>query len=69
MVIRELIQELQKYPSETRVLVDGYETGYDDIEEVLPSRVCPYNGADYDGSYRYAKNFDDNSFDVLVLSR
>lgn len=31
MTVKELIEELKKYPPETRVVVDGYEGGYDDV--------------------------------------
>ena len=34
MTIKELIQHLQKHPSDTRVVVSGYEDGYNDIIEV-----------------------------------
>ncbi|RZD18995.1 MAG: hypothetical protein EVG15_02515 [Candidatus Acididesulfobacter diazotrophicus] len=30
----ELIKELKKYPPETRVVIPGYEGGYDDIKEL-----------------------------------
>ena len=31
MTINELVQLLETYPPETRVVVDGYEDGYDDL--------------------------------------
>ena len=36
MTIEELIRILQTYPQDTRVVVDGYEGGYDDIS---PERI------------------------------
>lgn len=33
MQIKKLIEILQKYPTETQVMVDGYEGGFDEIEE------------------------------------
>lgn len=38
MTVAELIAELQQYPSTARVIVDGYEGGYDDVAGV---RACP----------------------------
>ena len=32
MNVGELIQLLNAYPSDLRVMVDGYEEGYDDLE-------------------------------------
>lgn len=34
MTAAELIEQLQKLPPEIRVLVEGYEDGYDDIDEI-----------------------------------
>ena len=39
MTTGELIQLLAQYPDNLRVVVDGYEEGYDDIEPELVS-VC-----------------------------
>ena len=36
MTIGELIRILQTYPQDTRVVVDGYEGGFDDI---VPERI------------------------------
>ena len=35
MTIEELIRILQTYPQNLRVVVDGYEEGYDDLEQHL----------------------------------
>ena len=35
MKIADLIRILQTYPQDLRVVVDGYEDGYDDLEEAL----------------------------------
>lgn len=37
MTIEELIRILQTYPQDTRVVVDGYEEGFDDLE---PHLIC-----------------------------
>ena len=31
MTVAELIQQLQRHPPDLRVVVDGYENGYDDL--------------------------------------
>jgi hypothetical protein len=41
MTTQELICELTKYPPETRVVVQGYEGGFDDISVVQPISVQP----------------------------
>ncbi len=32
MTVKELINKLQSYPTDVRVVVEGYEGGYDDID-------------------------------------
>jgi hypothetical protein len=64
MTARELIEALSAEPPETRVLVDGYEEGYDDcqvtVEIVLRHPTSWWAGdyEDYEGGER-----------VLVLAR
>ena len=41
MTTHELIAELQKLPPETRVVVSGYEDGYDDISRLWSLSVVP----------------------------
>ena len=36
MTVRQLIDLLERYPSDTRVVVNGYEQGYDDL---FPSQI------------------------------
>lgn len=36
MTVKELVELLEKYPEDLRVVVNGYEDGYDDI---LPERI------------------------------
>lgn len=35
MKIKELIKVLEKYDTEMRVIVNGYESGYDEIEKAI----------------------------------
>jgi len=41
MTVNELIAELQKHPPENRVVVSGYEEGFDDISRLCPVRISP----------------------------
>lgn len=53
MTVKELIDQLRTLPPETRVLVEGYETGYDDIVELRPLKVFRYrNAQEWDGEYQ-----------------
>lgn len=53
MTAEELIRQLQALPPETPVLVEGYETGCDEIVELQPLEVFRYPRAqDWDGQYQ-----------------
>ena len=57
MKVKELIEELQKFDPETIVVVDGYETGFDEIKEVHlidKLKKLPPEKAYYDGEYQEA---------------
>lgn len=56
MNVRELIVELSKLPNQEQlILVDGYETGYDDITKVKEIDVEKhYDPAGCDGVWTYA---------------
>lgn len=41
MTVSELIAALKNYPSDTRVIVMGYESGYDDITMVKQIAIMP----------------------------
>ncbi len=46
MTVEELIAVLQKYPSDLRVVVNGYEEGYDDLapEQITQTRIVLNTG-------------------------
>jgi len=72
--IEELIKILQKYPSELEVLVDGYENGFDDIEEFRIKRLRLQKldeSKDYDGDYEESEVAKNNNlvFEAIILSR
>ena len=62
MTVSELIQRLQTYPGDTRVLTLGYEGGLDDIDVKWDSVVFNTNSKDtwYIGKHDYARMVDDN---------
>ena len=45
MTAEELIEHLKLLPPETPVLVEGYETGFDDIVELTSEQVVRYRRA------------------------
>ena len=50
MTVNELIAELRKQPPETRVLVSGYEEGFDDISRVTSLSIAPKpNAKEWEG--------------------
>ena len=66
MKIKELIEQLQKYPDNLRVLVNGYEMGYDDFEinTQYISKIYP-EPARWAGDYKK----DDAGEYCVILSR
>jgi hypothetical protein len=72
MTVSELIAALQSYPPDTRVVVLGYESGYDDITEVREMGIVPgVNPAWYNGRYDNAppERADQAERAVLVYGR
>lgn len=62
MTIKELIQELQKYPEDMTVLVEGYENGYDDVYHIVEADfIKKKRPMWYDGDYDKINNTDDTS--------
>ena len=44
MNVQQLIEELQKYPPDLRVIRKGYESGFDDLSELeLTEIIVDYN--------------------------
>lgn len=74
MEIKKLIEILQKYPPEIQVMVDGYEGGYDKIEEKNIKKITVKkldNHADYQGEFEdseLAKN-QNPAFEALIFGR
>lgn len=72
MTVKELIAALQNYPSDTRVIVLGYENGYDDITLVKQIAIMPGEKPEwYKGRYDEApqEKADHAEQAVLVYGR
>ena len=78
MTVKELVEFLQKYPDDLRVVVNGYEDGYDDIS---PERVSTrkieldagthdWEGQHGDPPYESEASIDDAKIvDALIFHR
>jgi len=71
--ISQLIEELSKYPPDTRVMIHGYEDGFNDCNGVGFAKVKLnvntewYSGAhDLHDSY-HARNMDKPIIDVVII--
>ncbi|WBU42680.1 MULTISPECIES: hypothetical protein [Marinobacter] len=66
MTAEELIVQLRKLRPETLVLVEGYETGFDDIVELTPEKVVRYRHAqEWDGEYQTLDRFSNTGTERL----
>lgn len=58
MKVKELIEQLQNFDPEQLVVVDGYETGYDEVKKIYlidNLKKLPEDKAYYDGEYQEAE--------------
>ena len=63
MTVSELIAELRKQPPENRVVVSGYEEGFDDISRLTSISVAPKpNAKEWEGRWQ-----DDESGETAIL--
>ena len=53
MIVKELIQLLQNHDPDKKVLVRGYEGGYNEVTEIIPMDIFPHpqQKASYNGEY------------------
>jgi hypothetical protein len=66
MTVLELIQQLQTLPPEAKVVVRGYEEGYNDILQLKQVSVMPkVNAFWWDGEYE--ESSDTNAIDAIEL--
>ena len=66
MTAIELIKNLQKLPPETRIIVSGYEDGFNDIIELKKVKIKKdVNEHWYEGAH--AENNESDSIDAVLL--
>ena len=66
MTVRELINHLQTLPPDTKVVVRGYEDGYNDILHLKKVSIKPNpNSYTWDGEYEDSSDTD--AFDAVNL--
>ena len=56
MKVKELIQKLSQYDPEMRVVVDGYECGYDEVDEIRTIHIAPNPNVeekDWEGEFEF----------------
>jgi hypothetical protein len=59
MTVAELIQQLQTLPPETKVVIRGYEDGYNDILQLKTVKIKPKVDAYwFDGEYEDSTDAD-----------
>lgn len=68
MTAAELIERLKTLPPESTVLVQGYETGYDDIVNLKSVDVVRYRKAqEWDGEYQAADQISGKTTSATVM--
>ncbi len=71
MKVHELIKQLEKQDPDAMVIVDGYEDGYDSVDNVSQKIIVNANAPkDYEGEYeeKYPYN-NGNGFKAVYLPR
>jgi len=77
MKVKELIEQLQKFDPEQIVVVDGYESGYDEVKEIQYIAGLSYwarNNGDkhwYDGEYQKVEHMgiEPDNINAIYLPR
>ncbi len=68
MIIEELIQQLQSYQKKSRVIVQGYEDGYDEITTIKKISIQPNPSHEwYNGKYMSSDNVTSETA-ILIFS-
>ncbi len=66
MTAAELILKLQEIPPETRIVIRGYEDGYNDILQLLSGKIkLDVNEHWYEGAHE--KSLDNEGIDAVEL--
>jgi hypothetical protein len=59
MTAQDLIQHLKKIPSNTKIVIRGYENGYKDILNLKPVKIKLNTNTNwYDGEYDFSSDND-----------
>lgn len=59
LTVKQIIERLSQYPEDAVVLVEGYETGWDDIHSIRQAVVVEYRKAnEWDGEYQEESQFN-----------
>ena len=74
MTVSELVECLQRFPSGLRVVVNGYEEGYDDLtpEQITQIRIGLDTGKhDWEGVHGHPDDADESTeiVEAVVLER
>lgn len=71
MKVRELIEQLQKFDPEQIVMVDGYESGFDEVKKIeYITGLSYYPKQDnnwYDGEYQEVRSLDVQSDNISAV--
>lgn len=70
MTVKELAELLKKYPDDLRVVVNGYEDGYDDIspERIATTKIQLDAGIhDWEGQHNVPSNVDASTDDAKIV--
>jgi hypothetical protein len=71
MKVKELVEQLQKFDPEQMVVVDGYETGYDEVKKIqIVTGLSFYPKQDkhwYDGEYQEVRSLDIQSDNISAV--
>lgn len=68
MKVAELIERLQAYPQDARIVVQGYEDGYDDISIIKQVTIQPASDPEwYYGRYEKANRDRSEQGEQAVL--
>jgi hypothetical protein len=68
MLVKELINTLSAYNPELRVVVDGYECGYDEVEQVRLTKITQnIKREDKDWEGEFKEVLDHNEITELAL--
>lgn len=69
MTVEELIIKLQHLSPDTRVVIRGYEDGYNDILKIKPLIIVPHPHQDayYYGEYTHARTEEERASGVKAV--